>query len=175
MVLLKKKKVVPIIGVALVIVILFLIFGTPRYQSIKIKNKSFLGLENRLKQAVKANTEIDIEKLTDFAWDECFVFTPYYPPEVIYEKVGAEWTTTKTYIEFLIFHNMENQIVNDDQYVIVFKKDSKVVLSAKYSLNQLPVIFKLDNYKFASSNAKFIVSIAKQYDEDNIKELFLKK
>jgi len=57
----------------------------------------------------------------------------------------------------------------------VFKKDSKVILSAQYSLNQLPIIFKLDNYKFASSNADFIVSVAKQYDLGRIKELSLKQ
>jgi thermostable 8-oxoguanine DNA glycosylase len=34
--------------------------------------------------------------------------------------------------------------------------------------------FKLDNYRFTSSNAKFIVSAAKQYDESKIKELILK-
>jgi hypothetical protein len=171
---LTKKKVKPIIGVALLAAMLFLLFGTPRYQSIKVKNENFAGLENKLKEAINTNTEIDIKKLTDFDWDECYVFTPYYPTEAIYEKVGAEWTTTKTYIEFLLLHNVERQTVNDDQYGIVFKKDSKGILSAKYSLNQLPVIFKLDNYKFTSSNAKFIVSAAKQYDEGKIKELVLK-
>ena len=172
---LKKKKVVAIIGAFLVISILFLVFGTPRYQSIKIKNKSFVGLENKLKESVKANTEVDMKKLTDFDWDECYVFTPYYPPEEIYEKVGVEWTTTKTYIEFLFFHNLENQIVDDNQYVIVFKKDNKVILSAKYNLNELPIIFMLDNNKFTSSSAKFKVAAAKQYNQGNIKELILIK
>lgn len=170
-----KKKMVFIMGIILVIAVLFLIFGTPRYQSIKVKNKNFASLKSKLKEAVNTNTEINIKELTDFDWDECYVFTSYYPPEVIYEKVGVEWTTTKTYIEFLLFHNSENQTVNDGQYVIVFKKDSKVILSAQYSLNQLPIIFKLDNYKFASSNADFIVSIAKQYDLGRIKELSLKQ
>lgn len=172
---LNRKKIVLIIALGLALSVLFLIFGTPGYQAIKIKNKSFVDLENKLKDAVNTSTEIDIKKLTDFDWDECYVFTPYYPPEAIYEKVGAEWTTTKTYIEFLLFHGFENEIVNEDQYVIVFKKDSKVILSAKYSLNQLPIIFKLDNYQFASSNAKFMVSTAKQYVEGNIKELTSKK
>lgn len=172
---LAKKKIVLIMGIVLVIAVLFLIFGTPRYQSIKVKNKNFASLESKLKEEVNTNTEINIKELTDFDWDECYVFTPYYPPKEIYEKVGAEWTTTKTYIEFLLFHNSENQTVNDDQYVIVLKKNSKVILSAQYSLNQLPIIFKLDNYKFASNNADFIVSVAKQYDLGRIKELSLKQ
>lgn len=171
---LKVKKMIPIIGVFFIIAILFLTFGTPRYRSMKIKNMSFEGLENKLKEAVETNGELDVNKLTDFDWDECYVFTPYYPPEAIYEKAGVEWTTTKTYVEFLLFHDMENQTINDDEYVMVFKKDGKVILSAKYSLKQLPVVFKLDECKFSSSNANFIVSVGKQYDQGSIKELILK-
>ena len=89
---LKSKKVVPIIGVVLVIAILFLIFGTPRYQSIKVINQNFAGLENKLKEAVNTNTEIDIKKLTDFDWDEWYVFPPYYSAKQVYEEVGTEWT-----------------------------------------------------------------------------------
>jgi len=170
-----NKKIVSIIGAVLVIIISFSIFGTLRYQFIKVKNESFVNLENKLKEVVNTNTEIDINELTDFEWDECYVFTPYYSPEAIYEKVGVEWTTTKTFIEFLLFHDVENQTVNDDQYMIVFKKDDKVILSAKYSLNQLPIIFKLDDYKIASNNAKFMVTVAKQYDEGKIKELILRR
>jgi hypothetical protein len=172
---LTKKKATPIVALVLVIGILFLIIGTRRYQSIKIKNRDFVPLENKLKEAVIANTEIDIKELSDFDWDECYVFTPYYPPESIYEKVGTTWTTTRTYIGYLLFHIMDIGTVNDDQFVIVFKKGNKVILSATYSLNQLPVIFKLDNYKFTSDNSKFIISVAKQYHEGKIKELSLKK
>ena len=57
---------------------------------------------------------------------------------------------------------------------MVFKKGNKVVLSRRYSINELPVIFKLDNYKFTSNKAKFLVTVAKQYDKDKIKELILK-
>jgi hypothetical protein len=172
---LKSKKVVPIMEVVLVIAILFSVFGTPRYQAIKLKNEIFLDLENKLKEAVNTNTEIDIKKLTDFDWDECYVFPPYYSAKQVYEEVGTEWTICKTFIGFLMFHDIENQTLNEDQYIIVFKKDSKVISSSIYSLNQLPVIFKLDNYRFTSSNSKFIVTIAKQFNDSKIKELILKK
>jgi len=170
-----SKKVVPIIGVVLVIVVLFSVFGTPRYQSIKVKNEKFEGLESKLKAEVNTSTEIDIKELTNFDWDECYVFTPYCSSKEIYEKVGTEWTAYKTFIGFLMFHGIENEIVDDYQQLIVFKKDSKVILSERYSINQLPIIFKLDNYKFTSNNAKFIVTVAKQYDEGKIKELVLRK
>lgn len=171
----KEKKAVLISGVIIVISILFSIFGTPRYQSIKIKNEKFEGVESKLKVEVNRNTEIDINKLTDFDWDECYVFPPYYPSKQVYEKVGTEWTTYKTFIEFLMFHHIENQAFNEDQQLIVFKKDSKVILSEVYRLNTLPIIFKVDNYKFTSNNAKFMVIVAKQYDDDKIKELIIKK
>lgn len=172
----KRKKGILILGVVSIVAILFLTFGTPSYQAIKVKNKNFTVFENKLKEAVNKNSEIDLKKLTDFDWDECYVFTPYYPPKEIYEKVGTEWTTARTYIRFILFHGLENKTVNDDQYLIAFKKDSKVILSAVYSIEKLPVVFKLDNYMFTSSNAKFIVSTyANQYDEGKIKELTIKE
>ncbi|UZW14480.1 hypothetical protein OSC52_01150 [Clostridium pasteurianum] len=168
----KSKKIFPLIGITLII--LFFIFGTPRYQSVKISNESFIVLENKLKEASNTNSEININNLTSFSWDECYVFPPYYPQEMIYEKVGREWTSSETFIEFLMFHNIENQTVNDDQYLIVFKKDNNIVLSKIYDLDQLPVIFKLDKYKFKSNNANFLIKVSNQYDEGKIKELTLK-
>ena len=172
---LKNKKLLSILGIVLSVVILFCIFGTPKYQSMKLKNNSFINFENKLKEEVNKNTEIDLKKLADFDFDECYVFTPYYPPKAIYKKVGAEWTTAKTFIGYLLFHSGENQTANDNQFVIVFKKDNKVILSSVYSLKQLPVIFKLDDYKFTASNSKFKVATSKQYNEGKVKELVPQK
>ena len=169
-----NKIIVRIIGVVFIIIILFFTFGTPRYQSMKTKSEGFSDLETKLKEASTIKSEIDINKLTNFDWDECYVFTPYYPSKAVYEMVGTEWTTSKTFIGFLMSHSEENETVNDDQFLMVFKKANKVVLSKRYSLSELPVIFKLDNYKFTSNNAKFLVTVAKQYDEGKVKELILK-
>jgi hypothetical protein len=171
----KNKKLLINITIVFIIIISFSIFGTPRYQSIKIKNEDFSDLENKLKEEANKNFEIDIKELTNFDWDECYVFSPYYPSKDVYEKVGTEWTTAKTFIGFCMFHNSENETVNEDQFFIVFKKEKKVVLEKRYSLNELPIIFKLDNNKFTSNNAKFSVLTSKTYSQDKIKELILKK
>lgn len=167
----KNRKPAVIIGIFLSIIILFLIFGTPGYQSIKIKNKSFGDTENNIKEACSKNNTIDLKKLTNFDWDECYIFTPYYPSEKVYEKTGTEWTTYRTYIGFLMFHGMENETVSDDQYLIVFKKDSRVILSAKYSLSQLPVIFRPDGCRIIVNNSRFQVTSSKQYNDSRVKEL----
>ncbi|MBL4936958.1 hypothetical protein JK636_14485 [Clostridium sp. YIM B02515] len=172
---LSKKKPFMIMGAVLIAAILLSIFGTPKYQSMKINNISSKSLQSKLKEAVSTNSEVDINKLTDFKWDECYVFTPYYPSKQVYEKTGVEWTSYETFIGFLMFHSTENETVNDDQYLMVFKKDNKVVLADKYSLNQMPAIFKLENFKFTSSNAKFTVTTSKQYDGGKVKELVLKE
>lgn len=170
-----KRNAVSIIGAVLVIAMVFSVFGTPTYRAMKLNNENFHEIKNKLKEAVNKNTEVDIKKLTNFKWDECYVFTPYYAPEDIYKKVGVEWTTTKTYMGFLLFHDGENQTTNDDQRVMVFKAGRKVVLSFTYNLNELPVVFKLDNYKFSRGNSKFKVEVAKGYAEGKIKELTLVK
>lgn len=70
---------------------------------------------------------------------------------------------------------MENETFNDEDRLMVFRKGKRVVLSQIYSLNQLPVIFKLNDYKFTSNNSKFLVTNSKLYDEGKIKELVFKK
>lgn len=167
----KSRKPAVIMAVFISIAVLFFIFGTPGYQSMKIRNKSFADTENNIKEACSKNTIIDLKKLTDFDWDECYIFTPYYPSEKVYEKAGTEWTTCRTFIGFLMFHGMENETVSDDQYLIVFKKGSRVILSEKYSLSQLPVIFRPDSCRITVNNARFQVTSSKQYDNSTIKEL----
>ena len=169
------KRIGQFIAVVFILTLLFFTFGTSRYQSMKTKGCSLVVFENKLKKASAENSEIDISKLTNFQWDECYVFTPYYPSKDIYKKVGTEWTTAKTYLGFLVSHNAENDTISDEDFLIVFKKGTKVVLANKYSINQLPVIFKLDNFKFTRKNAKFLVTSSKQYDKGKIKELILKQ
>ncbi|WHH58334.1 hypothetical protein [Petroclostridium sp. X23] len=164
------KKTMMVIGI-IFIIIFFFIFGTPKYQSMKIKSEDFSDFAIKIKEASKTYSEIDIKKFINFNWDECYVFPPYYPPERVYEKTGTEWTEYKTFIGFLLFHDIEHESVDDSDYLIVFKKDSKVVLSQITSSDELSVIFRLDNFKFASSNAKFLVRDAEQYEGEKIKEL----
>ncbi|ERI92333.1 hypothetical protein HMPREF1982_02315 [Clostridiales bacterium oral taxon 876 str. F0540] len=170
-----KRKSLIIIGAVLIAAILFSIFGTPKYQSMKINNISSETLISKLNEAVSTNPDVDMNKLTDFKWDECYVFTPYYSSKQVYEKTGVEWTSYKTFIGFLMFHSTENETVNDDQYLIVFKKDNKVVLADKYSLSKLPIIFKLKDFRITRDNAKFKVTASKQYDGGKVKELVLKE
>jgi len=170
-----RKKPLIIIGAVVIAAILFSIFGTPKYQSMKINIISSEILHSTLKEAVSTNSEVDISKLTDFKWDECYVFTPYYPSKQVYEKTGVEWTSYKTFIGFIMFHSAENETVNDDQYLMVFKKDNKVVLADKYSLSKMPIIFKLKDFRITRDNAKFTVTASKQYDGGKVKELVLKE
>lgn len=171
----KIRKIIKIALVIFILILLFLIFGTPKYQSMKIKGIRFEETQNILKEDINTEAEVNISKLTNFQWDECYVFHPYYPSEEVYKKVGVEWTRCKTYLGYLIFHEVENETVNDDQYLIVFKKDNKVILSEIYDLNKLPVIFKLTDFKFTKDNGVFTVNNAKGYKEGKIKELIMKK
>ena len=171
---LRHKRIFHIIGVVFIMLILFFVFGTARYRSMKTGNIGFIAFEKKLMQASAAKSEIDISKITDFNWDECYVFPPYFPSKMVYEKVGTEWTTAKTYIEFLISHSTENDTLNDGEFLMVFKKGNKAIRSRRYSINKLPAIFKLDNYKFTRNNSKFLVNPSKQYNDGKVKELSLK-
>lgn len=143
---------------------LFLIFGTPSYQSIKIKAANDNFFKKEIVELSSSNKEIDIKECTDFQWDEFYVFPPYYPNENIFKDVGVKWTERRTYLGYLLFRDMEYEAVSEEQFLIVFKKDDKVILSKIYTTNKIPIIFKdsLNTYaplKVNVKKSKFIVNV----------------
>lgn len=167
----KKKRVLIIAGSLFVVFLLFFIFGTPEYREMKIKNEDFSTLETRLKDACTTKDVVNIAEEANFSWDECYVFPPYYPSEEVYKSVGKEWTSAKTFIEYVMFHNMENEVHSEGQYLIVFKSNGKVVLSTIYNLRDMPIVFNLKDNKFTKDKAKFSIKSSDKYGVSEVKEL----
>lgn len=63
----------------------------------------------------KGQNEVDLNALTDFSWEEAYIFQPYTTPEYMTEKLGFKW------------NNTIGMGYRDDINLIVFVKDKKVV------------------------------------------------
>lgn len=83
-------------------------------------------LEESFHSVVKEeNTnKIDINSLTDFTWDQAFLFPPYTVQESINEQLGVR------------FKDPSNMDMRDDIYLLVFLNEEKVVQYAEINRQQ---------------------------------------
>lgn len=65
------------------------------------------------------NSEISVGALTDFEWDQAFLFEPYTPDEQMEKELGVE------------FEDPSNLRSRDDIYLLVFMDDGKVIQYAE--------------------------------------------
>ncbi len=65
------------------------------------------------------NREISVGALTDFKWDQAFLFEPYTPDEQMEKELGVE------------FEDPSNLRSRDDIYLLVFMDDGKVIQYAE--------------------------------------------
>jgi len=83
------------------------------------------NLEQSIEAAMKNKAkdedriEVDIVSLTNFDWDQAFLFTPYTPQESIDEQLKIH------------FKDPSNIDTRDDIYLMIFMKDDKVVQYAE--------------------------------------------
>jgi len=162
----KKNKKTLIYSILVIMCLsgLFLIVGTPHYQSIKITTRNNYYFKNQIIEQARVKQEVDIKECTDFEWDEFYVFPPYYPTASIFEEVGVEWTELRTYLGYLIFNGMEHETVSEGQNLIVFKKGDKIIMSDIYFM---PISFEYvaNNYsplKVSAGESIFIVNEANE-------------
>jgi hypothetical protein len=67
----------------------------------------------------ESNSEITVASLTDFEWDQAFLFEPYTPEEQMEKELGVE------------FEDPSNLRSRDDIFLLVFMHDGKVTQYAE--------------------------------------------
>lgn len=85
----------------------------------------------------------------------------------MYEKTGARWTNCNTFIRYILFNDMEKEILNDGFYSLVFLYKGKVTCHYTGAANKFDFdigtrdaikaedsTFKVD-YKEVSDNKKY--------------------
>ena len=86
----------------------------------ELKNKLILTVENNIKY--KKECTVNIKDLTDFQWDNLYIFTPYTFIDSIHVYLGFKWSHA-------IFTGINNR---DDMNLLVFTNNNKVVSYIEY-------------------------------------------
>ena len=108
----KKKSIVMILALALTILIGYIWWEY--YNSHKVKED--FELKNEVIKVVQSSKEIDFSKVTNFEWDEIYLFTPYTDSKEILKKDGVKRYNSKLNMEY-----------NDGINIIAFVNSKKII------------------------------------------------
>lgn len=108
----KKKSIVMILVLALAILIGYIWWEY--YNSHKVKED--FELKNEVIKVVQSSKEIDFSKVTNFEWDEIYLFTPYTDSKEILKKDGVKRYNSKLNMEY-----------NDGINIIAFVNSKKII------------------------------------------------
>ncbi len=108
----KKKSIVMILVLALTILIGYIWWEY--YNSHKVKED--IELKNEVIKVVQSSKEIDFSKVTNFEWDEIYLFTPYTDSKEILKKDGVKRYNSKLNMEY-----------NDGHNIIAFVNSKKII------------------------------------------------
>lgn len=114
------------------------------------KLKEDKGLKNRIFETINNAEKIDFAEITDFYWEQMYIFTPYSIPRNILKEDGIKTVNSRFQIEILDTINM-----------IGFIDTNKLV-----AFVELPRSFGGENLlhflKFSREEAKFKISLDKK-------------
>lgn len=125
--------------------IIFLILGSTILLGINNSYvmKEDVDLRNLIIETVQRSNEIDFSKLTNFRWDDMYIFTPYSKPKDILQENNISTYNPKFNIE-----------INDTINMIGFVKSGKLI-----KFVELPRIYGgidlTSPIKFSKEDAKF--------------------
>ena len=108
----KKKSIVMILALALTILIGYIWW---EYYNLH-KVKEDFELKNEVIKVVQSSKEIDFSKVTNFEWDEIYLFTPYTDSKEILKKDGVKRYNSKLNMEY-----------NDGINIIAFVNSKKII------------------------------------------------
>lgn len=113
--------------------VVFIVFATVfsffyiNYIMIKVNGQNAAAFEKALMPVIKAEAEIDLSDVTPFRWERLYYFQAYTPPEEMYKATGTKWTNNSSFIGYLLFNDLEKELVDDASYALVFMDEGRVV------------------------------------------------
>lgn len=137
----KSKKNITVTIVSLIILGIIILFGY--YKVNKIEED--IELKKRIVKMIDKSEEVNFQEITDFDWDNIYIFTPYSDPKNIFKEDKIKNYNISFNIEHLDTINM-----------IAFVNQNKLVKFVE--INRSDFEFeKIENYKVSKSDAIFNV------------------
>jgi len=125
----KKKRAIPLL---LLLIILLIPFGFSyaSFQSKQTANQGADEFVSRLQAVMKGRAAFKLSELTPVDWDHAYIFHPYTTKSEMERIVGTSWTTSSSFIGYLLDRTFLGAYPLDDDSLnkLVFTKNGKVVL-----------------------------------------------
>lgn len=119
-----------IFSVLAAVILIPSLYGYSSYRQLRVDTRLNAEFERKLYEAVDKKQTFDMKDLTSFDWDKVYLFGPYTSRETVEEKVGEKWTTSQTFVEYLLQDQaLElNPLSFDSLNELVFVNEGQVVL-----------------------------------------------
>lgn len=110
-----------------------------------------VDIGERLSDALREDggKELDLKKIVPFAWDELFLFSPYYPTENVCKDLGLDAVSCKKTIT--------QESTDDGVMLMVFRHQGRVVHVELHNRWNGDLTPSLDANPIASNSAVFVV------------------
>lgn len=158
----KSKKNLVFLSIAIVFVVLFLFSYVP-FLKIKVNNKHTAGFEQKLQEVMMRKEVFDMKDVTDFEWDQMYVFYPYTSRKQMEETVGKKWTTG-SYPGYLLERTqLGNYPIDDESFnKLVFVRGEEVVLDvtlyrSEGDFTKITEIIDKDNSRFSVTENNILI------------------
>lgn len=124
---------------------------------IRIQNEYYNDFKDRLYKTTKEKSEFNMEEITSFEWDKMYIILPYTSKPEMEEKVGIQWTTSKTYFGYLYEKTIlgKHPLDDDGIHKLVLTKEEKVVLDI--TLNRMEIDFTQVQEVILFNDSQFII------------------
>ena len=118
-----------LIAVLLAILIPFTI-SYLNYTKLNVSDQYADEFRGKLFKTIYKQKPFTMDEVTNFAWDQMYVFGPYLPQEHMQQVTGSTWTNNRTYVGYLLGGlGMDDFPLLDESYhKLVFVNQEKVVL-----------------------------------------------
>lgn len=150
----KKKSIIMVLALALTILIGYI--GLNYYNSHRVKED--VELKNEIIKVVQSSEEVDFSKVTNFEWNELYLFTPYTNSKEVLKQDGVKGYDSKLNMEYNDGINII-AFVNSKKittYVAISRLDFDFESIENYKISKDKAIFKIDN-----DDGDFILSLKK--------------
>jgi hypothetical protein len=117
------------------VIITPLLYSYLNYLDIKVSRKYENDFRQELKRVISQETSFEMKEVTNFDWDQMFIFGPYTSRDDMQRVIGQEWTYY-SYIGYWLIQKsfLGKYPLDDDSYnSVVFMKGDKIVLDLTFS------------------------------------------
>lgn len=146
--------------ITVVIVFFSMLSSYMSYQQSKISNHFMREFQTKLYDTIEKSKYFDMKDVTHFEWDLMYVFDPYISQDYMVEKIGREWNTNESYLNYLIDRSFigqyEHPLTDDSVNKLVFVSEHKIVLDVTIERDKADFLHVPDKIK--RDNAKFTVN-----------------